>query len=645
MTEFSISDVGVRVGLEVHQQLATGRKLFCSCAPVDSEEHPIRFRRRLRATKGELGRYDPAALFEGTKSKTIEYLANPESSCLVEQDEEPPHELDCDARQIALMVAAALKSSVFEEIYPMRKTVVDGSNTTGFQRTMLISQGGYYDAGQKRIGVQSICLEEDAAKILEGEGDVKRYGLERLGIPLVEIATEPFEAEPGQVREIALSLGRILRSTRKVRRGLGSIRQDVNVSVRDGGAVIEVKGVQQLDQLEGVVEYEARRQHGLLAISSRIRSAGWSHDQEAEADATGLLAAAAAAASTGCKSKIIAGAVKKGHRIHAVLFRGMAGMFGYSPYDGIRLGREVAEMVRFFGMGGIFHSDELPAYGIAGSDVEDIRKLLNAGDSDAFLILAAPKNMIRIVTDHIIQRVADIRDCGVPADTRLAMPDGTTRFLRPKPGAARMYPETDIPPMTVTQDELEEARRSAPKSWDESVTNLQKRYGINAQLAEQVYDSEHMELFEDIAGRRHGGGGDVSPTFVASVLCSVITSLERGGLDSGLLDDREIVKVFDLLDQGRIAKESVEMIFEDIMSGRSKTAQEAVRNKAIESVDESELNDMIRRILEGNKDMIGRQKERAIGPLMGIAMKELRGKASGQTINALLARGIKDLLG
>lgn len=636
MTEFSISDAGVKVGLEIHQQLATGRKLFCGCAQAESEDHPIRFLRKLRATKSELGRYDPAALFEGTKSKTIEYLANPESSCLVEQDEEPPHEMDRGARRIALMVAAMLKSDVFEEIYPMRKTVVDGSNTTGFQRTMLISQGGYYDAGPRRIGVQSICLEEDAAKILgggSGKGDVKRYGLERLGIPLVEIATEPFEAEPGQVKEIALALGRILRSTRKVRRGLGSIRQDVNVSVRNGGTVIEVKGVQQLDQLEGVVEYEARRQQGLLAISGKVRDTGWSHDRKAEKDVTGLL--------SGCGSKVIAGAIRKGHRIRAVLFRNMAGMFGYCPYEGIRLGKEAAEMVRFFGIGGIFHSDELPAYGVTEDDVDGIKGALDADDGDAFLILAAPENMIRIVTDHIVRRIEHVRDHGIPADTRLAMPDGTTRFLRPKPGAARMYPETDIPPMTVTQDELEEARKNVPKPWDESVADLQKRHGINAQLAEQVYDSEYLELFEEIAGEETG----VSSTFVASVLCSAITGLERSGLNPDLLERGEIKKTFEMLDQGRIAKESVEIIFGEIMGGRAKTAQEAMKNKAIEAVNEAELDGIIRRILEGNRDMIGRQGERAIGPLMGMAMKELRGKASGQTINEILARGIKEMLG
>ena len=177
-----------------------------------------------------------------------------------------------DARKIALIISSALKSNIFSEIYPMRKTVIDGSNTTGFQRTMLISQGGFYNVGKIKIGIQSICLEEDAAKILGEEGSIRKFGLERLGVPLVEIATEPFEVELTEIKKIALSLGRILRSTKKVKRGLGSIRQDVNVSIKDGnGVVIEVKGVQQLDQLEKVVEYEAKRQHGLLQISKKYK--------------------------------------------------------------------------------------------------------------------------------------------------------------------------------------------------------------------------------------------------------------------------------------------------------------------------------------------------------------------------------------
>ena len=236
-----------------------------------------------------MGEYDPAALFEKSKSKTIIYFANPESGCLVCQDEEPPHELDKDAKEIALIIASALKSNVFSEIYPMRKTVVDGSNTTGFQRTMLVSQGGHYEIEGKKIGIQSICLEEDAAKILEDKGSVRKYGLERLGTPLVEIATDPFETNPDEIKKIALALGRILRSTKRVKRGLGSIRQDVNVSIRDGGVVIEIKGVQQLDQLEKVVEFEARRQHGLLQISQKLKDRKFSENINQRTNVTELV--------------------------------------------------------------------------------------------------------------------------------------------------------------------------------------------------------------------------------------------------------------------------------------------------------------------------------------------------------------------
>ncbi|RMW37089.1 MAG: Glu-tRNA(Gln) amidotransferase GatDE subunit E, partial [Candidatus Nitrosopelagicus sp.] len=331
MSEFSIDELGVKVGLEIHQQLATNKKLFCNCTPIDTDEYSIKFQRKLRAAKSELGEYDPAALFEKSKSKTIMYFANPESSCLVEQDEEPPHELDIDAKKISLVIASALKSDVFREIYPMRKTVVDGSNTTGFQRTMLISQGGSFNVEDKEIGIQSICLEEDAAKILGEDGAIKKYGLERLGVPLVEIATEPFEVKPHEIKKIALSLGRILRSTKKVKRGLGSIRQDVNVSIKDGNVVIEVKGVQQLDQLEKVVEYEAKRQHGLLKISKKLQEIDWIHRDNDRKDVTELFKK--------CKSKIIQNAIKKNQKIVGISFRNMSGMFGYSPYEGIRLGK------------------------------------------------------------------------------------------------------------------------------------------------------------------------------------------------------------------------------------------------------------------------------------------------------------------
>ena len=632
MEEFSIKNAGVKVGLEIHQQLATNKKLFCNCNPIESDEYSIKFQRKLRASKSELGEFDPAALFESTKSKTIMYYANNESSCLVEQDEEPPHELDNDARKIALIISSALKSNIFSEIYPMRKTVIDGSNTTGFQRTMLISQGGFFNTGETKIGIQSICLEEDAAKNLGDEGSVRKFGLERLGIPLVEIATEPFEVELTEIKKIALSLGRILRSTKKVKRGLGSIRQDVNVSIKDGGGVvIEVKGVQQLDQLEKVVEYEAKRQHGLLKISKKIQEKNWMYDKEDSKDITELFSK--------CKSKIIQTALKKNQKIIAITFRNMAKMFGYSPYEGIRLGKEVAELVRFFGIGGVFHSDELPNYGVEEIDLEKLKKFSKINENDAFLILASPEEKIHTVIDQIILRIEYIKNHGIPIDTRLATQTGETKFLRPRPGAARMYPETDIPPIIITKKELLEAEENIPKSWDDSIKELETKYKLNPQLAEQIFDSRYIGLFEKIVEKIK-----TNPTFVASILCSTITNLERSGLNSDLLKNEEILKLFNLLEDGEIAKESIEIIFESIMSGKSKTTEEAMKNASIESVNEEEIEKIIVDIVEKNEGIIKNQKERAIGPLMGIVMKELRGKASGEIINSLLLKNIKKKL-
>ena len=632
MSEFSINDVGLKVGLEIHQQLATNRKLFCNCKPIESEEYYIKFQRKLRAVKSELGEYDPAALFEKSKSKTIIYYANPDSSCLVEQDEEPPHNLDKDAKDLVLVIASSLDSKIFSEVYPMRKTVIDGSNTSGFQRTMLFSQGGQIDVDGDKIGVQSICLEEDSAKLLGDKGNIRKYSLDRLGIPLIEIALEPVEVDSKKIKKIALSLGRLLRSTKKVTRGIGSIRQDVNISVKDGGGVVEVKGVQQLDQLEKIVEFEAKRQHGLVKIAEKLKNLdfkGISKDVDIF-DITKDWSS--------CKSEIIQKALKDNSIIKAIKIENFSGMFGYSPYEGIRLGKEIGQLVKFYGIGGIFHSDELPNYGINNEDISIVRKILKSKKNDAFLIIAAPSSKIDFAIDSIINRLVEAKK-GVPAETRLATQTGETVFLRPRPGASRMYPETDIPPILVTSDELENAEKNIPKSWDESLLELQKKHDLNPQLSEQIFDSRYIELFEKIVERTK-----VNPTFVASILCSSITKLERNGLNSKLLKNEDIVKSFQLLEVGKITKESIEMIFENIMDAKSQTIEEAMKNASIVAVNESDLEKIIEEIVEKNQEIVKNQKERAVGPLMGIAMTELRGKASGELVNKLLLKNIKKKL-
>src|SRR5574341_1501682 len=262
-------ELGLKVGFEIHQQLATKSKLFCSCMCIEVENYESEFVRRLRPTQSELGEYDPAALFEFRKGRLIKYLRTSGSSCLVEADEEPPHDVNNEALETALVIALALNSNIVDEVHVMRKIVIDGSNTTGFQRTMLIANGGAIEAPSKKVKVQSISLEEDAAKLISDDGNIRTYGLDRLGNPLIEVALEPITGTTEEIMKVALTLGRLMRASKRVARGLGTIRQDVNISIKDGG-VIEVKGVQKLDQLTKVIEYEMMRQHGLQLITKKL---------------------------------------------------------------------------------------------------------------------------------------------------------------------------------------------------------------------------------------------------------------------------------------------------------------------------------------------------------------------------------------
>src|SRR3989442_5124911 len=103
----------------------------------------------------------------------------------------------------------------------MRKIVIDGSNTAGFQRSALVALDGQLAVNGKRIGVPTILLEEDAARKLgEAESEVV-YRLDRLGIPLLENATAPGIATPDEAREVALAFGSLLRATRPGMRGIG----------------------------------------------------------------------------------------------------------------------------------------------------------------------------------------------------------------------------------------------------------------------------------------------------------------------------------------------------------------------------------------------------------------------------------------
>ncbi|MBE0518870.1 MAG: Glu-tRNA(Gln) amidotransferase subunit GatE, partial [Thermoplasmata archaeon] len=421
-------NLGLRVGIEIHQQLSTG-KLFCSCDSELVDEHHKEFVRNLRPTQSELGEIDKAALEEAERKLQFRYQTVP-CSCLVEADEEPPHDANRLAIEASLEMALLLGAIPVDEIHFMRKIVIDGSNTGGFQRTALIATKGSIELHGKRFGMSSICLEEDAARKMTEHASEVTYRLDRLGIPLIEIATDPDMSTPEEARAVAARLGALLRATKKVRRGIGTIREDINISI-SGGARVEIKGAQDLRLIPVYVEEEIKRQLALLDVKDILRKRGTKPVIADIMDLSGLLR------STSCK--VLRSALDSGGRVLGVKLEKFAGTMGRTEAGVKRLGAEIAAHARVAGVKGLFHSDELPGYGITRAEVEDIGTMLSAEAEDAFVLVADSEEKARAALTRVVDR-ANIGLSGVPEETRDPLPDGQSVYSRPLPGKDRMYP-------------------------------------------------------------------------------------------------------------------------------------------------------------------------------------------------------------
>ncbi len=618
----------LKVGLEIHQQLDTKNKLFCNCEIVDATEHDFTFKRNLRPTRSEMGSYDQAALFESKKIKLIKYQSSKNSNCLIESDEEPPVEVNTEALEVVLTLCLSLHCTVEDELHVMRKIVIDGSNTTGFQRTILVGRDGFLDVEGVRVGVQSICLEEDAARIINeqvkdnDEGN-KIYSLDRLGIPLIEIALEPISNSPTFVTILAQTVGRLLRSTKKVTRGIGSIRQDVNISV-DNGPVVEIKGVQQLSQLALIIDYETKRQDGLNQIAKKLteRNINESEFIDTVTDVTDLL--------RNSSSKVLKRIITDDSKIIAFVLHGFNGILSFEPYPGIRLGKELGDLVKSYGIGGIFHSDELPDYGISIDDVQSISSVLRMNKNDAFILVGGSITLLNTVLFELFNRIKKSFS-GVVPETRYVRIDGITAFSRPRPGSSRMYPETDIPYISIDENTMKGLSKNIPQPWDVVIEQISKKYDINKTLAENIFDSQYFILFEKIISQT-----SISPSFIISKLTEDLVSLERDGYDTSILTEDVLFYLFMQLNNSRISKESVPIIFEKLLKKEVDDVEEVIRSFGTDNLTEEFVDDTISRIINENKKVISEKGLDAVGLLMGRCMEILRGKIDGEKVNKKL---------
>jgi len=624
--------LGLRVGLEIHQQLDTPRKLFCSCPPKTVTENELRqserFIRTLRIGRSELGELDAAAAFEFQRGRVFEYIAPHEASCLVELDEEPPHPICEEAVVAALAIALALGANPVDEIHVMRKIVVDGSNTTGFQRTAIVALGGVVHDPEGDVRIQTITVEEDAArKIEEREGRVV-YSLDRLGIPLIEISTAPDIRSPDHAKRVAEKIGLLMRLAKVAKRGIGTIRQDINLSI-DGTPKIEIKGVQRLDLLPKVIANEARRLYGLLMIRDELRKRGVREEDLANqvpVDVTEIF--------RNTKCKFIARTIKQGERVYALKLPKFDGILGVELQPGRRFGTELADYVRqWTGLAGLIHSDELPAYGIDENEVTKVREALNAGPEDAFILVVGPSEKALRALEVVKRRCIDALH-GVPKETRAANDDGTTRYMRPQPGAARMYPETDIPPLRVTRELLEKAQALAPPTPEKKLAELIEQYKLSEDLAKQMLHSEYLSLFEEAVKRF----SNLEPSLIASIFTTIRGELKKDGMDLDMLSDEQILTVLEVSNEYKLDKDSIKELLAYVCKRGSATIRELREyiERVLRPMSEDELRKFIRSKIEEFSDEVKRRGPRAFSFLMGKIMQELRGRVSGKRVADIL---------
>ncbi len=609
--------LGLKVGLELHQQLLT-HKLFCDCASRLSEDDGgLRFQRRLRPTQSELGEVDAAAIEEARRHLTFVYEAT-SNSCLVEADEEPPHHPNEEALDIALEIALLLGATPVREVDFMRKIVIDGSNTAGFQRSALVALDGEIEVNGKRIGLPTILLEEDAARKVGEQADEVFYRLDRLGIPLAEVATTPDIASPEEAREVALAIGSLLRATRRVIRGIGTVREDLNISIR-GGARIEIKGVQELRLIETYIAKEVERQAMLIDVAKELERRGAGNVPSTGADLTSRFIA--------CQSKVIQAALKKGGKVYGWPLPKFAGLLKG------KLGSELAAHARVAGVGGIFHSDELPAYGVTRAEIDAVRTALDLGNQDAFVLVADGETKCLHAIEEMFPR-ADYAVKGVPEETRDPRPDGTSVYSRPLPGRKRMYPETDVPPLRIYEERLRHLREHLPERPETTVARLVREYRIHEQQARQLVQEGWDDTFEVVA-REFG-----EATLVATVLLYHYPELRREGLSVDGIAEDHLRELFSLLKAGRFAKEAIpDLLREMARSGRR--ASEALTAVGVQGLSRADVERIVDEVLDASADLIGSRGLGAEKGVMGRAMEKLRGRADGKVVSEVVRERLR----
>ncbi len=643
---------GLKVGLEFHQQLYApyvdsdpmqqkhGSKLFCTCPAVIRDDEPnFVVERELRAVSGETGKVDIAATFEKTKKQKLFYQGYYDTTCLVELDEEPIFPINPNALFRSIAIAKKLFNlHIFDEILVCRKTIIDGSNTSGFQRTAQIAYGGensFIDVNGKKIYIYQVNVEEDSAKNVGKSEKGRSFRLDRLGIPLIEIATGPNMHTPEEVLQTALRIGTLLRTTGYVKRGLGTIRQDINVSVKKGTR-IEIKGVQNLELLPLYVKNEAIRQLRMLEFLSYLKERNFNKrniNMIKPNDVTSVF--------QNCQAKFIQKALKQKKKVIGARLPKFDGLLAFELQENYRVGTELSEIAKVTAnAGGILHSDELPKFGITQKEKDNVAKSLKLKDGDAFLLVVGSEAIGYQAIENIKQIMRVWLDSNpLPPEVRAPRPDGTTGFLRPLPGKARMYPETDSPPIRITDEYLEKINNLTFEMPEERLQRYINVLKLPKDIAKQLYNHHDNILFEKIVEET-----GVKPTLVATTLLQDIVDLRRKGFDVEKITEEHLLEIFKQIAAEKITKASILPVLQGIAESKTQISpKQAIKKFSIKPIDTSEIEKVVDEIIHQNLETVKAKGMGAMGLVIGKTMAKFQGKADGKVVSSIVKQKLASI--
>jgi glutamyl-tRNA(Gln) amidotransferase subunit E len=634
--------LGFHAGLEVHHQIRSDRKLFCRCPPIiekDPKSMDYSFYRYFRPVLGEMGDFDPGMLVEFEKGYKVIYLACERNTCTYEMDETPPFHPDMEAVKEGFILALYFNcSALANEVVVNRKQYLDGSITTGFQRTFICGRDGWVPVLGKKVRITNVHIEEDAARRVNWKDTADRtvyFNLDRLGVPLTEVITDHRDIEtPEELVELAKQIGRVLRVSRVGRRGIGSARQDVNLSI-EGGNRVEIKGVQDLGVFDRMCRHEAVRQHALIEVSKEMKKRGLRKEdfEHTYVDISHLFN------------------LGEGVKAFATIFPNAKGIFGIEVQPNKDFGEEIFEksmLITGIPREDHFHSDELAENAVRRRSSHPCRlpidkdtctqicSIINPKTEDAFVIVVGPERRAMHAMKKIVERAKMALE-GVPQETRRLLLDGNSEFLRVIHGKERIYPDTDTPPIVITQDLVEECRATVGKRPWEISRELHEKHGLSQRQVDLLIRAEKVDKLYDYVERLKLKG-----TVAYRLLIELPRYTRRKHMS---ISDRAVDQIAESLSRRLITLRQADQLVEIFAIEPDLTIEEATKRLHLKRVSDAELEKLIKKQLDAYDShklrIEATYRERVVTKTVGEVLKAINYSVEGKKVMNMVNAAIK----